>query len=68
MSTSKEGIFKTPYESGIKVQEIDLEEDFSPFINLYSLPIFGPAIIEKKFSNDDISIIGFSSVSFILIV
>ena len=66
--TFNDGISSVPCSFAIKVQEIDLEEDLSPFINLYSLPIFGPEIIEKESSILDISIDGFLSTSEILIV
>ena len=45
-------ILLSQFLSGIKIfgiilHEIDRELDFFPLINLYSLPIFGPEIIEK---------------------
>ena len=66
--TFKDGISSIPCSFAIKVQEIDLEEVLSPFTNLYSLPIFGPEIIEKESSIFDISTDGFSSTFEILIV
>ena len=66
--TLKDGITSLPWFLAIKVQDIDLEEVLSPLINLYSLPIFGPEIIEKKSSICEISTDGFSSISEIFIV
>ena len=66
--TTIEGISSSPSFSGIKVQEIDLEDDLLPLTNLYSLPIFGPEMIEKFFLIFSISTNGLLSISFILIV